>query len=792
MPDAPVPLTIPFTREFTITGWLDLPARDDSHECPVAVGTMADIPVTYLINRGDGRVRALPGDVAAAGARLTGLSYARYVLFSRIGLDMRSVAMQALWRFTPEESDRFRALSIAGARAQHAASPPEAVPTPEQPRPVITLDDIDAHTLQTLMTVLTRDDRNAMPLVSRKVLHATSEQRHWEALRNRACAARTTVDVFAILQSLGLPATSPELQPLEGERVREAALLHTLIKRLAYSLLPGQHSVLSQPLLRAIMALPTPARYEPLLAWLEMNEFYLGKENITPSALSPSLYAALPAQQKARLCIALCYEDHAGSFDTRALGVHGDAWLDIARQLCPADIPPFMHAVMETRRSSNQAVSSNWPAVEQAARAMLNAAMTLDEARRAAVIAGLMGFGDCILSQRARGEEYDGDTASLASNQSLWRALVDAVPARFALQPIHAMVNCFRESGTPWRNIAAMQIATLIDRVSQQEPAALPPAVRDEILLHFAAELTEPQRRACWFDLLQRCEDGETDPRDLPRMVSRLADTAYLLHDPSRWRRLLAFCRSDRLCPIDRARLVARIEPAIRASLPELELAGRIELGLDIADRNGPLIALGAVAPILRPADEERAHRILAGRAPSEIWELLGMLVHGPSSVLPFTTFVFSLLPLPARLEWVGSSHTSAPLLASLMESIQHPHVPASFVSAAFHAVLNVCVNGRVTIIRADRFVPVVKLLRATLRNHPALGNSTKTWGAMHQFINMVQKVGRLENSIPDQAMMDEEREATWDALRSMAPELEAQVCAGLGLPVPATPSAMP
>lgn len=59
MPDAPVPLPIPFTREFTITGWLDLPARDDSHECPVAVGTMADIPVTYLINRGDGRVRAV-------------------------------------------------------------------------------------------------------------------------------------------------------------------------------------------------------------------------------------------------------------------------------------------------------------------------------------------------------------------------------------------------------------------------------------------------------------------------------------------------------------------------------------------------------------------------------------------------------------------------------------------------------------------------------------------------------------------------------------------------------------
>lgn len=59
MPDAPVPLPIPFTREFTITGWLDLPAGDDSHECPITVGTMADIPVTYLINRGDGRVRAV-------------------------------------------------------------------------------------------------------------------------------------------------------------------------------------------------------------------------------------------------------------------------------------------------------------------------------------------------------------------------------------------------------------------------------------------------------------------------------------------------------------------------------------------------------------------------------------------------------------------------------------------------------------------------------------------------------------------------------------------------------------
>lgn len=832
MPRSSVPFTVPFTPEYTVTGWLE-PPGDAGGTVPIATGRFGNARVTFVIDHADGHVRAEPEDPVAAAAGLKGFKAFRYWIYSVLGLDSSSRAMRNLWRLSESEGTRFFGLSVAGFRAQRACAAlqqrlapnkatlpaagmpepavAEAAPLPpgvqpgadarcsQRPRAgrnrpataiapcvrktsrsalahvTITLEAIGADCLRLVLGWLDFRTLNAVALANQSMRTLALEQIRWYTLEQRCEATRTAADIQRIVRDIGCVSGA---HPLTGKREREATILQRLAWRAVLCAEPVRRArnVVAQ-LLEPIRSLPKPAQYKPLVKWLYFMEF-VGDDGPMPSGLPLDLYEELPAAHKAQLCNLLYGWTERGRFDPRPTGLHGDGWLNIARHLSPAELARFTHAVLESRRKQWESIQTSWPDLSAAVDEVLNAAMVaLDNARRAAVICGLMSVAPAIFRDHAR-RKADG-----AMGPSLWDRLLCAVPATEAWAALDALVEAFSSHSSGDAGDALVEeVKVLMDRVNREKPGALSATQRQEILLRLSKGLSDAERDSCWLALMDACEDPRISSTDPRRMAFVLADTAAEVCNDTAWHRLLAFCDSPRLCPADQARVLARLERGMRESSLEsyTQSSAPFETALRLAQRDGPLEGVIVLLPRLPEHLETPVLALLSGRADEDKRDVVGLLKQYPAKQR-LTTAVFGLMSLPAKLDWIGSSYTLPQFVQQLLSEMDSDDVAPNRVARVFDAVVSFLSGGQYrNSMQPKEVIPLLAPLRATLTRHPCLASDVGAWTRTLVVIEMVASHHSIVSSTGNASAVARERDLTWRGLRAVAPQLEKQVVARL------------
>lgn len=679
--------------------------------------------------------------------------------------------------------------AVAAPAAADKPCPTRTVATPSRPdaRPtpvartssartsatcLISLDAIGVYCLRLILTFLGPADRNAMALVCRHAYQAASEDLRWDALHKRAANAATRDDIFGVLRALGIDPASAPPALLPGERTREARVLAALIAQALPVCRSAADGAVRPALFQAVMAIPQPARYDALLAWLQT----LVKPGIGAhaDAEAATVYAALPPQCKAQFCIGLArlFPEHRPAWLGLDTSQGTPAWLDIARGISPTMVVALTTAVVKFATMGDGAYGP-WPVLSSAVRNVLNAAAALDDARRAAVVTGLMEYGRCILREQKLSDDSHGTPAGLAEG-SLWRTMLDAIPARHALVPLHQLAWHFR-AGFRDEDIAANEARSLMDRVTSEAPDAMSPLQKQEILLILYRGLSEAALQSCRSAALCACEDAGTPAADMSTMAFLLADTLDRSTDEHTLGRMLAICASPRLSPADQAELLARLIRAVCTSALPLDSAFRH--AIDLAEHNGQLMALRVALPYMPEGHEPRVRQVLEGCPDEGKTDILVDLVHSSHSTESWVRVVFSMLSLDARLAFIGIGFTPLPLFSDLLESVRHHRQRERYASKAFWKVLDALARrypGRDETI--DHYQAVLAGLRTAVAGHPPLSQDENAWTRTFLIFDHLERQVRLYRIAGDTTVLAQQRNIAWHSLRIVAPALEAPV----------------
>lgn len=685
-----------------------------------------------------------------------------------------------------------RAIADEPCRTRIVARPsrPDARPTPVA-RPScertvvafrIGLDAIGVDCLRLILTFLAPADRNAMALVCRRAHQAVSEDLRWEALHKRVAKARTRDDIFGVLRALGI---DPDLSPpalLGGERTREARVLAVLIAQAVLVCRSAADGAVRPALFRAVMTIPRPARYDALLAWLHAcaNDPTDGGH---ADAEAATCYAALPPPCKAQFCISLARlsPEHRPAWLGLDTPQGEPAWLDIARGISPTMTAALTRAVVQFA-TRGDGECAPWPVLSSAVRNVLNAAAALDDARRAAVVGGLMEYGRCILQEQNLPGDFHGTPAGLAEG-SLWRTMLDAIPARHALLPLRQLASAFRV-GYRGEYIPVDEARALMDRVTSEAPDALTPLHRQEILLILYRGLSEAELQSCRSTTLCACDDAGTPAADMRAMAFLLVDTLKRSADQDTLGRMVALCASPRLSPADQAELLAQL---IRKVCPSgLPLDSVFRRAIDLAEHNGPLTALQVALPYMPQGDEPRVRQVLEGCTDAEKVDILRNLIYSLDYPESWVRVVFSMLSLDARLAFIGMGFfTPLPLFSDLLESARHHRQRERYASKAFWKVLDELGRRYPGYKETIKHYPaVLDGLRSVVAEHAQLSQDKNAWTRIFLLFDHLQQDVRLRRIAGGTKVFEKQRDNAWRSLRIVAPALEAPVSEAIEQPM--------
>ncbi|MGY8526966.1 hypothetical protein [Paracidovorax citrulli] len=468
--------------------------------------------------------------------------------------------------------------------------------------------------------------------VNRRMHAAVMQEQHWGELQSRAKLLTKPADVLGILEAMNLASSDTEIPVLEGERTHEASVLAELASTMGRRHW-GDKQILEKVRV-AIMALPIPARHAPLQIWLKAHASAVGSSRCPGKSWPRDLYEQLPATEKAILCTSLISSASWGrNYDAAALGLDGSRWLDIAKAIDPAGLESFTQAVLETRRSRDDPEHWDWHRHSAAVKAIFRDSAQLEPARRALVISGILCHASCILREATALNDAEIPRADMAREGSLWRELLDAVPARHAyavLSRLSWQPSSLDDRGSPWKghqDIAAAEVRRLMERVTSEEPQALTAAQRAELL--FKLDVMEGKNfEECWFAMMDLCERPETPISDLKRLVDELVRALPKIKSDQGWRRMLALCQSPRISPVKQARLLSLMEITLPTETSTyFQCQERFDLAFRLAERDGPREAVQAMLPSMPPEYRKRALDMHVRRSKEELSDMLYRLM---------------------------------------------------------------------------------------------------------------------------------------------------------------------
>lgn len=795
-PSSPQGTLLAISPDYAVSEWLDdNDSRSESNEKAIARGSFHGLGVTYLMEGGTGRVRARlePCDLNAAGTHLRGGKRVLFLLFSLFGLDLQRGPMRNLWCLDAKDSNGLLSAGLAGYPAAQAAKrlkqsmqtrTEQQAPEPAQPvepaepegiaqAPTTRLDAVPPASLQVVLSLLPSNGSN-LRAVSRGIGEAVHEQHRWKVLKSRVKSVSTPKDVGAVLEDLGLASTGTPLSVLKGERTREAEVLAALASRTKTSYWRAHAESVGEPLLRAIMALPTPARHAPLRLWLQAqcNE----PDPADARGRWSQLYRQLPARDKAKLCVGILPQyGYQSVHHAAALGIDDrERWLDIARELNNDELKAFAGAVVESWRLGSESEDVFLERVLE----IVEVSSALGPARLSAVIAGILTYARQILTLAPPGVAPVLVEDSVVQDDTVWRRLLAAVPAREALGPL---LECASQAAMMlWVDphgvgaLMAPEVKRLLDRVSGEAPDALTDAQRSEILmkLHRCPDVDITPH---WFTLIEYCERPKTPSADVRRLAYALCAALPRVTDRSAVHRLLALCQSPRLSLVMQAKLLSNLEQNQPAESPWFQCKERFDAALDVARRDGPLEALYSVLLALPPEHFERALDIVRERGKAAMVQMLSHLIINDRGKLRAAT-LFGRLSLPDRLDYIRHRFVPPSFITGLLVLQRTTQLAPNTAAELFNAVTLNCIRfSAQPYDMARALLSFVTPLLDMHERYPALVADPRYWARILYLLERSQR-----HWLDSFWAILELRGATWNRLKTCAPALEGEVHSAL------------